>query len=144
MVIINQSLRSGRAAFARCHWRLRVARCRTWTTQSVAVIDDCRQCRCGQTASDTTALSWLNVVPVRNSPRGLLAVLAAATVGLFLCRRLVNIFQRYVEAGAGSRMVYALATDLISPSSASLDSSALRKSKGRFDQASNSGYGMRA
>jgi ATP-binding cassette subfamily B protein/subfamily B ATP-binding cassette protein MsbA len=58
------------------------------------------------------AFSWLNVVPGANSPRGLLALLAAATVALFLCRRLVNIFQRYVEAGAGSRMVYALATDL--------------------------------
>jgi ATP-binding cassette subfamily B protein/subfamily B ATP-binding cassette protein MsbA len=58
------------------------------------------------------SLSWLGAVPGAAAPRGLLALLAAATVGLFLCRRLLNTFQLYIEAGAGSRMVYSLAADL--------------------------------
>jgi ATP-binding cassette subfamily B protein/subfamily B ATP-binding cassette protein MsbA len=43
----------------------------------------------------------------------MLAWLAAATVGLFFLRRLTAITQRYLETGAGSRMVYALAADCL-------------------------------
>ena len=51
-------------------------------------------------------------LPGADSPRFLLAWLAGATVGLFLITRLITILQRYVEAGAGSRMMYSLASDL--------------------------------
>lgn len=57
-------------------------------------------------------VAWLRNVPGAGSASGMLAYLAAATVGLFLSRRLVAIMQSYVEAGAGSRIVYELATDL--------------------------------
>jgi ABC-type multidrug transport system fused ATPase/permease subunit len=57
-------------------------------------------------------LSWIRSLPGAQSPNLMLAWLAAATVGLFLTTRCVTIAQRYVETGAGSRMVYALATDL--------------------------------
>ena len=57
-------------------------------------------------------LVWLAALPGAGSPRGLLAWLAAATVLLFLARRIVVILQTYLQAGAGSRMVYHLATDV--------------------------------
>ena len=55
---------------------------------------------------------WIQALPGAASPQGLLAWLAAATVALFLARRVLKIGQNYVRAGAGSRMVYRLATDL--------------------------------
>lgn len=58
------------------------------------------------------ALVWLEGLPAAGSNRGLLAWLAGATVSLFLLRRLLAILQSYIQAGAGSRMVYALASDL--------------------------------
>jgi len=58
------------------------------------------------------AVGWIGALPGGGSARGLLGWLAAATVVLFLAKRLVNVALAYVRAGAGSRMVYALATDL--------------------------------
>ena len=55
---------------------------------------------------------WFQALPGANTAQGLLGWLAAATVALFLTRRLVSIGRGYVKAGTGSRMVYALATDL--------------------------------
>jgi ATP-binding cassette, subfamily B, bacterial len=57
-------------------------------------------------------LSWIKSLPGSSSPKIMLAWLAGGTVGLFLFARVVAIAQRYAEAGAGSRMVYALASDL--------------------------------
>jgi ATP-binding cassette, subfamily B, bacterial len=59
-------------------------------------------------------LTWLESLPGSSAPKIMLAWLAGGTVGLFLIARIVAIAQRYVEAGAGSRMVYALASDLFS------------------------------
>lgn len=59
-----------------------------------------------------TRLIWIQNLPGAASPTGLLAWLAAATVGLFLVRRMVSILQAYTQAGTGSRMVYGLAADL--------------------------------
>jgi ATP-binding cassette subfamily B protein/subfamily B ATP-binding cassette protein MsbA len=64
----------------------------------------------GKPLSD--GLGFLYSLPGSASPTILLAWLAASTVGLFLVTRLIAILQRYVEVGAGSRMVYALASDL--------------------------------
>ncbi len=58
------------------------------------------------------AIAWFRAFPGAGSERGLLAWLAGATVGLFLLRRLITIVKNYVQAGAGNRMVYGLATDL--------------------------------
>lgn len=58
------------------------------------------------------ALSWVQSLPGAESANFMLAWLAAATVGLFLATKLIAISQRYVEAGSGSRMAYALASDL--------------------------------
>ena len=58
------------------------------------------------------SLTWVEALPGAGSARGLLAWLAAATVGLFLARRAVKIGSSYVQAGTSSRMVYRLATDL--------------------------------
>lgn len=57
-------------------------------------------------------VAWLTSLPAADTPRGLLLWLSAATVGLFLLRRLTAIAQSYVQAGAGSRMVFGLAHDL--------------------------------
>ena len=59
-------------------------------------------------------LSWIRSLPGAGSSNVMLAWLAAATVGLFLLTRCIAILKRYVEIGAGSRMVYALASDLFS------------------------------
>jgi len=59
-------------------------------------------------------LHWIRSLPGAESPKVLLAWLAAATVGLFLLSRMTAILKRYVETGAGSRMVYTLASDLFS------------------------------
>jgi ATP-binding cassette subfamily B protein len=59
-------------------------------------------------------LFWIQSLPGAASSKVLLAWLAAATVGLFLLSRTTAILKRYVETGAGSRMVYALAADLFS------------------------------
>jgi ATP-binding cassette subfamily B protein/subfamily B ATP-binding cassette protein MsbA len=59
-------------------------------------------------------VTWLQSLPGGQSPQVLLAWLAAATVGLFLLNRTTTILKRYVETGASSRMVYALASDLFS------------------------------
>jgi ATP-binding cassette subfamily B protein/subfamily B ATP-binding cassette protein MsbA len=57
-------------------------------------------------------LGWISALPGADSSKVMLAWLAAATVGLFLLTRCVSILQRYYEIGVGSRMVYALASDL--------------------------------
>lgn len=57
-------------------------------------------------------LWWVARLPGAIDPAGLLAWLAAATVFLFLARRLIAIVQEYAQAGTGGRMVYGLATDL--------------------------------
>jgi ATP-binding cassette, subfamily B, bacterial len=54
----------------------------------------------------------LGQLPGFASPEGQLAWLAAATVVLFLMRRLAAVLQSYVLAGASSRMTYHLASDL--------------------------------
>src|SRR5262245_29679637 len=59
-----------------------------------------------------TEVSWLAALPGASSPTGLLFWLSAATVVLFLLRRVTTIAQGYVQASAGSRMIYALAHDL--------------------------------
>jgi ATP-binding cassette subfamily B protein/subfamily B ATP-binding cassette protein MsbA len=59
-----------------------------------------------------SAVAWLNSLPGAGSPTGLLAWLAAATVGLFFANRLATVLRTYVEAGVGYRMTYTLATDL--------------------------------
>jgi ATP-binding cassette, subfamily B, bacterial len=58
------------------------------------------------------SLSWIQALPGAQSPKIMLAYLAGATIGLFLVARIGAIVQRYVEAGAGSRMAYSLAADL--------------------------------
>jgi ATP-binding cassette subfamily B protein/subfamily B ATP-binding cassette protein MsbA len=58
------------------------------------------------------SVGWLASLPGAGSPHGLLAWLAAATVALFFARRITAIAQSYLQAGAGSRMVYDLATDV--------------------------------
>ena len=60
------------------------------------------------------SLWWIARLPGATAPTGLLAWLAAATVVLFLARRLLAIVQEYTQAGTGSRMVYGLAADLFS------------------------------
>jgi ATP-binding cassette subfamily B protein/subfamily B ATP-binding cassette protein MsbA len=57
-------------------------------------------------------VAWLTWLPAAATPRGLLLWLSAATVGLFLLRRVTSIAQSYVQAGTGSRMVYDLAGDV--------------------------------
>ena len=56
--------------------------------------------------------AWVARLPAGGSPAGLLLWLAAATVGLFLARRMVTVVQEYVHAGVGAFMVYDLASDL--------------------------------
>lgn len=56
--------------------------------------------------------AWLNSLPGAASPTGLLAWLAAATVGLFLMKQCVLVLQSYVKAGVGSRLVYGLAAEV--------------------------------
>ncbi len=58
------------------------------------------------------SLGWLSSLPGADSPQGLLGWLAAATVVLFLSKRLLGVGVSYVRAGASNRMVYGLATDL--------------------------------
>jgi ATP-binding cassette, subfamily B, bacterial len=60
------------------------------------------------------SLNWIRSFPGAESPKVLLAWLAAATVGLFLLSRATAILKRHAETGVGSRMVYALAADLFS------------------------------
>jgi ATP-binding cassette subfamily B protein len=57
-------------------------------------------------------ISGIEALPGAGSRLGLLAWLAGATVILFLARRLLGISRKYVEAGAGNKMVYRLAGDL--------------------------------
>jgi ATP-binding cassette subfamily B protein/subfamily B ATP-binding cassette protein MsbA len=57
-------------------------------------------------------ISGIEALPGASSRLGLLAWLAGATVVLFLARRMLGISRKYVEAGAGNRMVYRLAGDL--------------------------------
>jgi ATP-binding cassette subfamily B protein/subfamily B ATP-binding cassette protein MsbA len=57
-------------------------------------------------------ISGIEALPGAGSRLGLLAWLAGATVVLFLARRLLGISRKYVEASAGNRMVYRLASDL--------------------------------
>jgi ATP-binding cassette subfamily B protein len=60
------------------------------------------------------SISWIESLHGAQSPKVLLAWLAAATVGLFLLNRITTVLKRYIETGASSRMVYALASDLFS------------------------------
>ena len=60
------------------------------------------------------SLAWIRSLPGAGSPSLLLGWLAGATVGIYLITHVISILQRYVEAGLGSRMVYALASDLFS------------------------------
>jgi ATP-binding cassette subfamily B protein/subfamily B ATP-binding cassette protein MsbA len=57
-------------------------------------------------------LNWIYAFPGTGSAHGLLGWLAGTTVALFLVRRSLGISRNYVEAGAGCRMTYGLATDL--------------------------------
>ena len=59
-----------------------------------------------------SGVAWVGALPAADSAPGLLAWLAAATVCIFMLRRTVRIVQGYVQAGASSRMVYALAGEL--------------------------------
>jgi ATP-binding cassette subfamily B protein len=59
-------------------------------------------------------ISWVRSLSGAQSKNGLLAWLAAATVGLFLLSRTTAISKRYIETGVGSRLMYALASDLFS------------------------------
>lgn len=57
-------------------------------------------------------VAWISTLPGAGTATGLLAWLAAASVGLFLTSRLVAITGHYVKAGIGSRMEYDLGADL--------------------------------
>ena len=57
-------------------------------------------------------LLWVENLPGARSATGRLAWFAAATVALFLAGRIISVMQSYIQAGASSRMVYGLATDL--------------------------------
>ena len=58
------------------------------------------------------SVGWIASLPGAGSARGQLAWLAAASVLLFLAKRVTAILQSYLQAGAGSRMVYELASDV--------------------------------
>ena len=58
------------------------------------------------------AVAWLETLPGMSSGSGRLGWLAAATVLLFLLRRVTGIVQEYVQTGASTRMMYHLAGDL--------------------------------
>ena len=58
------------------------------------------------------AVAWITALPGAGTSAGLLAWLAAATVGIFLAVRVVAVTRSFIEAGVGSRMTYGLATDL--------------------------------
>ena len=55
---------------------------------------------------------WIAALPGGHSPEGLLALLASASVLLFLVGRSAYILQSYLQTGLGSRMVFALGQDL--------------------------------
>ncbi len=55
---------------------------------------------------------WITALPGGHSPETLLALLASASVLLFLVGRGAYIFQSYLQTGLGSRMVFALGRDL--------------------------------
>ncbi len=57
-------------------------------------------------------LAWVTTLPGADSPADLLGWLAAATVGVFLLRRMISILQGYIQTGTGSRMAYRLAADV--------------------------------
>ena len=57
-------------------------------------------------------LAWIVSLPGAGDARGQLAWLALATIVFFLARRVVAIFQSYLEAGSSTRMVYNLGADL--------------------------------
>lgn len=56
--------------------------------------------------------AWIRTLPGADSTSGQLGWLAMATVGLFLASRTISIWQDYVQAGAGGRMMYGLAEDV--------------------------------
>jgi ATP-binding cassette subfamily B protein/subfamily B ATP-binding cassette protein MsbA len=58
------------------------------------------------------AVGWIATLPGAGTPAGLLAWLAGATVAVFLTNRVVAVTRSYLEAGVGSRITYALATEL--------------------------------
>jgi ATP-binding cassette subfamily B protein/subfamily B ATP-binding cassette protein MsbA len=55
---------------------------------------------------------WIKSLPAAGTAAGQIGWLALATVCLFLLSRATSILQDYVQAGAGSRMVYRLAEDV--------------------------------
>ena len=57
-------------------------------------------------------VTWIAVLPGGHSPEALLALLASASVLLFLVGRGAYILQSYLQTGLGSRMVFALGRDL--------------------------------
>lgn len=57
-------------------------------------------------------VGWIAALPGGRSPEGLLALLASASVLLFLAGRGAYILQSYLQTGLGSRMVFALGRDL--------------------------------
>jgi len=59
-------------------------------------------------------VGWVSRLPGGDSPGVLLGWLAGATVVLFLAARAIGITNRYVRAGAGSRMVFDLGGALFS------------------------------
>lgn len=55
---------------------------------------------------------WISHLPGGESSHGQLGWLSLATVVLFLASRVRGLLQTYLQAGAGSRMIYGLASDL--------------------------------
>src|SRR5687767_2152850 len=58
------------------------------------------------------ALTWIAHLPAAQSPRGLIGWLTGMTVVLFLAVAVLKMTQAYVQAGAGTRMMYQLGADL--------------------------------
>ena len=56
--------------------------------------------------------SWIATLLAEHSPSALIAILAAATVVLFLGGQIVAVAQGYLAAGVGNRMIYDLGAEL--------------------------------
>ena len=57
-------------------------------------------------------VAWMAFLPSAGSPRGLIAWLTAMTVFLFLTSAAVRMVRAYIQAGAGTQMMYRLGADL--------------------------------
>jgi ATP-binding cassette subfamily B protein/subfamily B ATP-binding cassette protein MsbA len=64
----------------------------------------------GKSLSDGAA--WITRLPGGGSAAGLIALLTAATVALFLAGWLANACLSYLQAGAGNRLTYALSAEV--------------------------------